>query len=569
MEWPYSLSVTLSKEQEANRRHLLDAYGQFAQLSVLLLPLLYQLFVALWLLSGRILKRPPHLAKEHRSPTVSSRENSNPSFANGGWKRLKWVLNNEIAPGWGTWQQLLLAFFWASWLLLLAIKDTGDDYLHLTRRFGIIAASQLPIHYVLAMKAWSPVQYITRMSHEELNPYHRLLGRIIVIFMACHAILFTNLYIQKGRLFKRFQDRDVIFGLSAIVSATILFTTALARIRNYSYRLFLYCHVVLSILILPILYLHVTYLRIYILEAAAIYVLLIVQRKISQDHVSATITRYKNTNLVSVSASLRHLTLARSYAPGQHVYLGFPGAKEKLQRNPFTIANHPDRDRQVKIVARVLHGTTSKLGKLVNNQRQPVDLILEGPYGGAKHFPDFSECDSVLLFAGGVGATFILPIYQQLMQTNGADETTCSLRCVWAVRDQADAAWGIERLLSDSGDLPDSFELYLTGERRHKQAPELAAGNDTNEIELQESEGFLSEGTEESRGFESISKSKVRKGRPDLNKLIDDAFKHTAGSKFAVLVCGPTGMGNSVRKEVGRWIGHGRDVFWHNEEFGW
>ncbi len=46
-----------------------------------------------------------------------------------------------------------------------------------------------------------------------------------------------------------------------------------------------------------------------------------------------------------------------------------------------------------------------------------------------------------------------------------------------------------------------------------------------------------------------------------------------SGIRVAVLVCGPTGMGTALRREVGRWVrrgGPGRwDVFWHDEEFGW
>lgn len=69
MAWPYSLNVGLNEEQQANRRRLLDAYGQFAQLSVLLLPLFYQLYTAIRLISTRYLgqstSRP---VKDHGSP---------------------------------------------------------------------------------------------------------------------------------------------------------------------------------------------------------------------------------------------------------------------------------------------------------------------------------------------------------------------------------------------------------------------------------------------------------------------------------------------------------------------
>lgn len=34
------------------------------------------------------------------------------------------------------------------------------------------------MHYLLAAKSWSPVQYLTRMSHEELNPYQYVFPKL-------------------------------------------------------------------------------------------------------------------------------------------------------------------------------------------------------------------------------------------------------------------------------------------------------------------------------------------------------------------------------------------------------
>jgi len=58
-------------------------------------------------------------------------------------------------------------------------------------------------------------------------------------------------------------------------------------------------------------------------------------------------------------------------------------------------------------------------------------------------------------------------------------------------------------------------------------------------------------------------------GRPDLRAVVDEVFASGVSDRVAVLVCGPGGMGKSLRREVGRWVGEGREVFWHNEEFGW
>ncbi|KAK4692682.1 hypothetical protein P7C71_g4570, partial [Lecanoromycetidae sp. Uapishka_2] len=563
MPYPYHF-VGLDEEQEQRRRRLLNNYGQFAQLSILLLPLVYQLGLGVRLLIGRLRTSKGYQpVKEHQSPVASrfKSPSSNFTLRSTTWTKLRWLLDEEPRPGWGTRQQWLFAAIWTLWLLLLASKDTGDDYLHLTRRFGIVAASQLPLHYLLAAKAWSPVQYLARMSHEELNPYHRLLGRIIIILMATHASMYLNFYVQKGLLLKRIRDWDVILGLTAISTAITIGTTALARIRDWNYRVFFYLHVILSITLLPVLYLHVSFLRVYILEAAAVYVLLIAQRNFDQAAVDAIIENIPNTNLISITIPLTKALAKRTYKPGQHIYIGFPSLPQKLRINPFSIANpNPSDDKQIHVVARTLDGTTAMLASL-SSHPQPSPLLIEGPYGSAKYFPDLGSYDSVLLVAGGVGATFTLPFYRDLLHRSWKGEDVPFARFVWTVKKEADARWGVEQVRRQvEDDLPKDFEVYVT---RDNAGSEHSSNFSKHEsVELQERDSMFGE-------IGEVAADHVRKGRPDLHGIVDEIFSHDGGDKVAVLVCGPTGMGAAVRKEVGQWVWKGRDVFWHSEEFGW
>lgn len=457
------------------------------------------------------------------------------------------------------------------------------DYLHVTKRFGIVAASQLPLHYLLAAKSWSPIQYLTRMSHEELNPYHRLLGRIVISFFSVHAAMYLNFFIQSSLLSKRIQNRDVILGLLAISTFLVLGTTALSKIRTYSYRVFLTLHVLLSISVLPTLYFHVSHLRIYILESVAVYILLILQRNISITPAIATISPLPSSSLISISLKSDWLA-KRIYTPGQHVYLSLPATSDaplnKLRTNPFTIANLPATDGYMRLVIRPISGTTRLLADLAqNNYKRTTKLQIEGPYGAAPYFPDFENSyDRILLVAGGVGATFTLPIYRHLLRhAREGNSAESDIRFVWSVRNAGDAAWGIKYLQDDGGgSLLQGFELYVSG-------PPLQQGmlSESNEpadesIELQERNQLLQATGENDNGEPSTIERSAenithRQGRPDLRNIVDDIFSTDAdeGTKVAVLVCGPVGMGGALRKEVGRWVGRGREVFWHNEEFGW
>ncbi|KAI4117611.1 MAG: hypothetical protein LQ341_007657, partial [Variospora aurantia] len=325
MRLPYTFTSP-DETQLQRRRYLLDTYGQVAQISALIPLLAYQLHRSLRILKRKLNTiRSVSRAKEHASPVTSNFGRQLAESQTSSWDRLTWFLDQEVLLGWGTWRVLLVAAFWTMWLFVLAVSGTEDefrggitpsqdangqiegiersllthslDYLHLTKRFGIIAASQLPLHYLLALKSsYSPISLLTRLSHEELNPYHRALGRILLIFLSLHASFYLNFYVQKSLLLKRIRDADVILGLLAITSLLILGTTALARIRRKNYLLFFTVHVALSISLLPILYFHVSHLRPYILESALIYALLILQRNVSQTSTpSATLARVPGT----------------------------------------------------------------------------------------------------------------------------------------------------------------------------------------------------------------------------------------------------------------------------------
>ncbi|MCJ1465419.1 Ferric reductase like transmembrane component [Pseudocyphellaria aurata] len=589
--------VSLDQAQLARRRRLLDNYGQFAQISGLIIPLLgFQLFFAVRFVFRKVWKsNHGQKRKERQSPRVSSFPKSVTEPSNSAWARFRWALDEQVYPEWGTRQEWLVGALWTMWLLLLVVKDTGDDYLHVTKRFGIVAASQLPLHYLLAAKSWSPVQYLTRMSHEELNPYHRLLGRIVIAFFSVHAAMYLNFFVQSSLLAKRIQNRDVILGLIAISSMLVLGTTALSKIRTYSYRLFLTLHVLLSISVLPTLYFHVSHLRVYILESVAIYVLLILQRKFSTTSAIASISCLPSSSLISIS--IKSDTLAkRKFTPGQHIYLSLPATSAAplnvLRINPFTIANLPAPDGYMHLVIRPISGTTRLLADLAQNSyNSTTELQIEGPYGAAPYFPDLrNSYGRVLLVAGGVGATFTLPIYRDLLRHAREDNSAPShIRFVWSVRDVGDAAWGI-KCLQDNGDdaLPQGFEVYVSGPPLQQQQDISTEGGQLAEdsIELQERHQLLpattgehspgEPSTIEGEGNAGSSVTHMRPGRPDLKTIVDDTFSARDDDsdvqkrvKVAVLVCGPVGMGDALRTHVGRWVGRGRDVFWHNEGFGW
>ncbi|KAI4274288.1 MAG: hypothetical protein LQ337_004048 [Flavoplaca oasis] len=493
---------------------------------------------------------------------------------------------------WGTWRVLLIASIWNIWLCVLAVNDTGDDYLHLTKRFGIIGASQLPLHYLLALKSsWSPITYLTRLSHEELNPYHRALGRIILLFLSLHASFYLNFFIQKSLLTKRICDLDVILGLLAITTFLTLGTTALAWVRKRNYFLFFVIHVATSIFILPILYFHVTHLRIYILESAIIYIILIAQRNISVRTIPNAKLTHLSNNLLSITIPLPPLYLSsnnkfKESQPGQHIYLSLP-SHSHLRLNPFTIANLPQKDNHIRLIIRSLSGTTRIFSDTItpsitsSNTPSPtttIPLKIEGPYGSAATFPNLTTYSRILFLAGGVGATFTIPLYRHLLNLHPPDHRS-KIRFIWSVKSLDDAAWAFPYLDQHA---IEGMEIYISSKNSPTKQMDPSPGSQQKSdeevegegIELQEQKGLLSPPSSSSAPSPPPLNLITHAGRPDLTAIVNETFSSHHDdthppTKIAVLVCGPVGMGTALRRQVGVWVHRGREVWWHNEEFGW
>lgn len=236
----------------------------------------------------------------------------------------------------------------------------------------------------------------------------------------------------------------------------------------------------------------------------------------------------------------------------------------------------------MRLIIRPLSGTTNLLSKLAetHGSRQSIPIIIEGPYGSAPYWPDLLKFHNrILLVAGGVGATFTLPIYRSLLRNfnRGSPTLSSKFRSIWSVREVADASWGLQYLQEDGVDaLLGCFEVFVS-------SPSEPSGDTAeNSIELEGrgqllkvDEGVVDSG--ESLRDESNLRFnvKIHQGRPNLTRIVDDVFTNidepteNEKLKVAVLVCGPTEMGRNLRKGVGRWAKRGIDVFWHNEEFSW
>ncbi|KAK6431848.1 hypothetical protein LTR95_011990 [Oleoguttula sp. CCFEE 5521] len=585
MGWPYRFSFDLSDNEKSHMRGTLDWYGFVAQTSVLLSLLAVQLFHIINALSDR--RRRDAFSTVPSSPRLKHGQSGlggSPRTLQQRLRMFMWWASEDLdlmGVHLGSKGGVSAATAWGAWLLLLCFLETGDNYLHLTKRFGIVAASQLPFHYLLSLKSpYSPIQIIAQCSHETLNASHQLFGRLITYLLYSHAVLYLNLYVMNGLLLAKLQQAYVLCGIAGIVAFTVVGTTALAPVRRWSYRVFYVVHVALATALLPILFFHVSHIRVYIYEPAVIYCANVGLRYFSTTTRPALLRLIPDTGLLEIYVPLTTTTTASGvsqasavWQPSQHAYVSLPGhaVSRTFRSNPFTVASVPSVDKQLRFVARILDGNTVKLAASLGGDEKPRNVAIEGPYGVTTHANHLLGYDRVLLVAGGVGGTFIVPLYRQLLSdlSPGKSRRENRISFVWAVRTKSEMQWALPESRAERDGFADRLKVFLTRDR-------LLAGSVTGErhdeaedaIEMQEQKQLLPDVQSSSTDHAADERISYESGRPDIERFVEKCMVHGSNERIAVVVCGPKSLSRSLRAAIKPHIWRGRDMWFWDESFG-
>ncbi|QIW95642.1 hypothetical protein AMS68_001160 [Peltaster fructicola] len=575
----YKFIFEMTDAEKQDRRRLLDQYGSIAQLSVVFPLLALQGFFLITWLQAR--SRRQRIDAEPSSPVRKSlhRHGNLLGSTSTMFRQVSWWCGDGVSVfglELGTKGEVCAAAVWTSWLLLLSFLQTGDDYLHLTKRFGIVAASQLPFHYLLAVKSpYSPLQWLTQASHETLNAVHQILGRIVTLLMYLHVILYLNFYVRFNLLATKLQEAYVICGVAAIISFTIIGTSSLVAVRRWSYRIFLAIHITLSIAILPLLYFHVQHLRVYIYETVAVLILNVGLRTLAtRSYSTAKVSVIPGTQLIDISVEVSSKDAAARWLPGQHAYVSLPeqGIKSALAKNPFTLSSVPAIDGILRFVARIQSGNTAALAKAASSGKQVHRLLVEGPYGVVSHSDRLLSYDRVLLIAGGIGATFIMPLYRQLLADLSPSKGSYrrqKISAVWVARSPADVAWALPK--DDRAGFLERLRIHITRSEEsgllQDAEPELygkpALESEDQGIEMEERSNLLSK----EEPATDRTELPLYAGRPAISHLVKQVFSTSADERVAIVVCGPRALGQAVRKEVSHYVYAGRTVWFWDESF--
>ncbi|KAI1673232.1 ferric reductase transmembrane component [Pyrenophora tritici-repentis] len=549
--------VALDKQGENHQRELLDLHALTAQWSFLAVAFTVQIF-----LGGTWAFNQIAAGNSNRELNVSS------------FRRLHCWLGQKASNRALSKGEKALVALWTIWLLFLYL-------LHLTRRFGAIGMSQLPLHYALGRRSMNAgLQLLTRLPHDSMLSLHQLLGRIVFALFSLHAACYTYFFVKSGLLSTRIRDWDVVAGMGSYFCLVVLVLGSLGRVRTGNYRVFYTTHAVTSSLGIGLFFLHTPHARIMTAEMLAVRLADELARRAGTRTLCGTVVTLLGTNLVRVTMDTPFPGEA-TIRPGQHLLLGRPplgrsaatrAVMARLFANPFTVASVPEVDGQLVLVCRTCgsgSGGTARLSAVARSLVMAegishIPLTIEGPYGAAGRPAAelVGNFERVLVIAGGVGATFGIPVYRNLrvasMSSGGGGS---HVRFMWVVRSLADATWAFsgERTAAELH----GSELYVTHQAQGRVEETRAdAGLLGGDVELTELSSSLDE-----QQHKCTEAAMVTFGRPHLSAMIDEACAETTGG-VAVLVCGPQRMVSELWACVRRLKKKGKQIYWHAEQFG-
>ncbi|GAA5936302.1 uncharacterized protein JCM15063_002774 [Sporobolomyces koalae] len=471
-------------------------------------------------------------------------------------------------------------------------------------RTGLFAVALFP--FILAFGAkWNIVGFIVGCSHEKLQVFHQWLSHLFLILSLLHTFPFVVQGTHELRpntdglnphgysqLYYSWHVKHKVYywsGIAALVPLAWLCWASFTPVRNYSYELFKWMHIVSAILFSAFFYIHCNNLLTswhYIFAAAGVYLTSVVVRfglliarngrRIARGNVEAL-----PDNSVRVTVRLPQ-SAGHRWTAGQHYFVNFFKVRP-LESHPYTIANAPYSDPsssagpdRLVLVFRINpeQGLGPRLLRLANSTNSSTPVLLDGPYGGlASQNRDFSRHNSLVLIAGGAGITLSTSVLEEVCtRVRRRDEgvRTKKIELIWAVKNEDAKTWVEQQLAKVAGQMPEgfiTFRLFVT---------ETSASVDDKADKF---------GTETSSSVQSSVATSavpwiVETRRPCFSTLLAERFKAaTCCSSLGITSCGPMSLTTDVRRAVaarqkeiafgmngGKGVG---EVELHTEEFDW
>ncbi|OQR84282.1 transmembrane protein [Achlya hypogyna] len=385
-----------------------------------------------------------------------------------------------------------------------------------SRRWSLVSGHLALVHLALILLPvarglyWEVAVFGT--SFERVLKFHRVLGRLFVLFATWHLVLNAQRISVLSAAPFGSQEVIPVFGFAAFVSFAILGLFALSVVRRNYFEVFYYVHRIAAVGGIVFAGLHARTVWTTLLFPATVYILSYVVRLGAHfNRFTVAMESYADKTVSFVLPSTSQTQAwAREMPLGAYFWVSVPSVSV-LQWHPFSAmaTATPDGKPTIGFVAKAATDGSFVDAVVQKHVGHTTTVVVGGPYGNLSvRLADYSN---VVLIAGGIGITPLLHIFNQPPARPNA---TTVLH--WIARDPAEFL------------APSAFLRFPSGAaaRLHLYADEVSQGGRVivhDDLVLDYSFG-----------------------RPRLDELL----KPYAGTRTVVVVCGPPGLTQFVQAQA-------------------
>ncbi|KAK0450521.1 iron reductase [Desarmillaria tabescens] len=330
-------------------------------------------------------------------------------------------------------------------------------------RAGFLALAQLPVVFLFATKN-SLLSLLLGPGHgyEKLNYVHRWSGRFMFLGAVVHGSLWIRNHLEWNLTI--LGEQKETSGIAALGVLCVIVLTSVRPARRVCYEIFFVVHVLGFVAFFITICYHTTYASPWIFPPLAFYGLDMLMRLFRYRIKDATVTAVDNQMTI-----IRIPDCDFGWEAGQHICLRVFFSGRVFESHPLTILSAPSRVSCISspgiiLGARVSGDWTRALNVFTANESAenktkclehedkagttgadvPVQVMLDGPYGGCSI--DLGQYESVLLFAGGSGATFTIGLLDDIVGKcvklgRPRGERTKRIEFVWCIRSFGSIDW--------------------------------------------------------------------------------------------------------------------------------
>ncbi|THC89227.1 hypothetical protein EYZ11_011318 [Aspergillus tanneri] len=382
-------------------------------------------------------------------------------------------------------------------------------------RTGFVSIAQLPLIFLLAGRQ-NLIGFLVGLSYERLNWFHRWIARTLWLTATIHmGFWFRNWGRYDYITYQLKNDELSKRGFAAWCILTFIVISTAAPVRRLSYEFFVLQHLVTFVGFIVAVWFHAPdEVKVWVWIPIGLLVFDRVARYAWATYANLSIFHRSKQNaghalwanratFTPLPGNVTRITIDNPgirWKPGQHVFLNCHSIAP-LQSHPFTIASIPE-DNKMEFLIRAEKGGTRRFFQYASKHqvfgsadttpgKRPRTVFIDGPYGAIRPLGQF---DSVVLLAGGMGATFTLPCLRGLIAGWKAEYAigsgkkarrvvTKRIRFVWVIKSQTQLKWFESQLQSVLADVeecqraqPDlikelEMSIYLTCDEELEPQP--------------------------------------------------------------------------------------------------